>query len=626
MKKLIALFLLICMLFGCFSCAKTPDNSDPSTDLSGNPSDDGKNESATVIVPEYKDYGKGSINFNEIVYSRPAMQAILDSFESVTVLVDTNEVELIEQISAIKALEEPLENIRTMYSMAEIYKSKDSTVEFWQSEYAYISSNYPRLTQAIEELLVACAKSAHRSTFESDYFGYSLEKYLEGSIYTDEVVALMVAEAALEAEYSSLSTATVEISYKRTGTDILWEGTVEEVIKIAREYFKNDDKKYKEVLVLINDLYEIKLAELQKPIYISLLKTRRLIADELGYRSYAELAYKTQEYDYSPDEMKELLKSIGKYVSPVASDLDYIVFRNYFNNNPQPTLDEIELINKLYALYASLGGDYQDAYSYMLQHGLYDVSKNADNRFSGAFTTYVEGNNSPYIFMSASGFIRDYSTLSHEFGHFLDFYVNNGESAALSISEVSSQALELLTLLKLKGHIKSVQYEYLEYYTLYSFLNSALLSQSFYAMFEHLAYELDYDEITEDRLAQLVEDAFHAIYGDDLDIEGKISYVIMPHTVLYPFYVESYAVSGLVSLDVFFAESQRTGKSGDGFAMYEALINRGNSDVPFLSTLETAGIDSPFKDGKVREIANNLYFHMLGKTYYKTSNYQPDAA
>jgi hypothetical protein len=112
-----------------------------------------------------------------------------------------------------------------------------------------------------------------------------------------------------------------------------------------------------------------------------------LIADELGYSSYAELAYKTQEYDYSPDEMKELLQSIGKYVSPVASDLDYIVFRNYFNNNPQPTLDEIELINKLYALYASLGGDYQDAYSYMLQHGLYDVSKNADNRFSKVFAT-----------------------------------------------------------------------------------------------------------------------------------------------------------------------------------------------------------------------------------------------
>ncbi len=634
MKKQISLFLVLCMLFSLFSCA-AQNNGNGADDGNGNINDNtngdsGKqeetNKTPTIVVPEYKDYERGSINFEELIYARPNLQAIIDAFETATLTVSENEKSVESQIEDIRALEDDLDDVVTMYSLAEIHKSRDSSVEYWQDEYEYISTNYPRLSQTVEDLLVACALSVHRQTFENDYFKYSLEKYVDGGIYTDEVVALMEEEARLEAEYSALGTSTVEITYNSTDSSINWEGTVDEVIALARVHYKDNNASFERVLTAINLLYEQARIKLEKPLYIELLKVRRLIADELKYNDYSALAYESLGYDYSSDQMRTLLKDLGVYTAPVASNLEYTVFDTYLSNNVQPTLDETVLINNLYEIYASLGGDYKDAYSYMLQHNLYNISKSDTNRFEGAFTTYIESNSSPYIFMTSSGFIRDYTTLSHEFGHFLDNYVNFGNDESLTVSEISSQALELLTMLKLKDKLKPTDYQYIEYYTIFSFLNSVLLSQSFYSAFEHLAYSLKYDEITEDELIKVVEDAFLMVFGMDISGYGDLSYVLLPHTILYPFYVESYVTSGIVSLDIFFMEDSGKGDKGEGFAAYETLLNRGGTELDFTERLEYSGLDSPFKAGKVKEISNNIYLRIVGKNYYKSLNNLENAA
>ena len=635
MKRLIALFLLLCMLFGLIACSSNTDDTDESTDNTDttnpdNSSDGDSNEGDdavnTIVVPEYKDYGRGTVDFDGLIYSRPNLQAIITAFESAKGAVEANEVTVAEQIELISSLEDDYDEVQTMYSLAEIYQYRDSSVEFWQNEYSYITTNYPRFSQAVEDLIVACAGSEHKATFETDYFGYSLDEYLDGGIYTDEVVALMQEESRLEAEYSSLSTANVEITYSSVNSNINWSGTVDEVISLAREHYASDDASYERALMAIELLYEKARQDIERPLYVELVKIRRLIADELGYSSYAQLAYETLGYDYSESDMTALLSDIGKYVAPVAYELEYSVFYNYFMTNVQPTLSRELLINKLYEVYGELGGDYKDAYSYMLQHKLYDVSASSDNRFNGAFTAYIENNASPYLFMTTSGFIRDYTTLAHEFGHFLDGYVNYGADESLVTSEISSQALELLTLLALKGEIHDVNYEYLEYYTLYTYLTGVLLNQSFCAAFEHMVYELEYDQITEAKLNKIMEKAFNEVYGDEVTISGDFTSVLMTHTMLYPFYVESYVASGIVSLDIFFKESYRTGNAGDGYALYNALIHRGDTELTLAERLEAAGLDTPFSDEKIKNISNSIYYQIIGKSYYKDGSGELGAA
>ena len=628
MKKLLALLLLLSLIFSYTACsAKKNGNTDggESTETPGDNNGNGTTDTPTgitVVVPEYKDYGRDTVDFNKLVYSRPNIQSLIDAFAAVTAGVEGGLNTVDANIESIRTLEVPLETVRSMYSLAQIYNNSDSSVAYWQNEYEYISTNYPRLTQAIEDLLVACARSEDKVIFEQAYFGYSLDEYVDGGIYTDDVVELMAEEARLESEYSSLSTANVKIVYNGTDSNARWEGTVDEVIEKAREYYQNDDRKYETCLVAIDEYYQAARESKEQDLLIELIKVRRLIADELGYSSYSELAYDGMGYDYTAEEMFGLLSDIGRYVTPVMNDLYATVLQSYFISNREPAVSSTVVINTLYEVYSKLGGDYKDAYSYMLQHGLYNIADYSSNRYGGAFTAYIDTNNSPFIFMTSTGFIDDFNTLSHEFGHFLDGYINYGDDASLAISEISSQALELLTLTKLKNNVSAASYVYLEYYTMFTFLYNVLMTQSCYSAFEHMVYELEYDEITKDKLEHLVDEAYVLIFGEgavNLD-RVDLSHMTIAHTILYPFYVESYVTSGIVSLDIFFAESARTGNAGDGFALYEALINRTTEELDFVAQLEAVGIDSPFLKNKVKEIADNVNFQIVGKHYYTESD------
>ncbi len=289
MKKLIALLLMLAILFSYTACGRNnPDGGDSADPNTGN-SEQNKPQSVTptIVVPEYKDYGRGTQDFNKLIYSRPNIQSVIDTFEAVTATVKENKKTVDEQIADITTLEEPLTNVESMYSLSQIYNNADASVEYWQNEYEYISTNYPRLSQVVENLIVECAQSEHKAEFEEKYFGYSLDEYVDGGIYSDAVVELMAEEARLESEYSSISTANVQITYNGMNSAIRWSGTVDEVIAKAREHFKDDDASYERCLYAIDLLYEQARANIEKPLFVELIKIRRLIADELGYKSYA---------------------------------------------------------------------------------------------------------------------------------------------------------------------------------------------------------------------------------------------------------------------------------------------------------------------------------------------------
>lgn len=623
MKKLIAILLLICIMTGLVACRKQGDDKkDPLTPPSDAPTDNGGSSETpvpTITVPEYKDYGRGSTDFGKIVYTRPNIQSVIGSFDAVMSKIRDNVVEISEQIAALRSLEEPLANVKTMYALVEINQSKNASVKYWNDEADYFATNYPKLIQATEKLIVACAQSVRREELESGYFGYSIDEYKDGGIYTDDVVSLMDTEARLENDFSSLSTATVEISYSRFGVEAPFVGTVDEVKAQLKEYFGNDLVAYNNVLPHIDNLYKQKLGEVSEEIYVELIKVRRLIADKLGYESYTQLAYSTLGYDHTEADILMLLEDVRKYIYTVTDALTREVFHGY--EPPKVSIDRVTLMNTLYKTYGNMGGSYKDAYSYMLQHGLYDVSPSAENRYDGAFATYLETNSSPFIFVTTTGLMSDYTRVAHEFGHFLDGYLNLGAEDSLSAMEVSSQTMELLTLLKLKGTIHTPEYRYLNYVTVSTYLYEVLLEQSFYAAFEHLAYALDYDEITEAKLSEILRKAHVLVYGES-NVALKLSNVSIPHTILYPCYVESYVVSALVSFDIFFTE---IGSDGEGFKLYEALINREVTGLSFNERLEAVGIDSPFAEGKIKNIANRIYAYMAGKDFVFDEDKVPEA-
>ncbi len=614
--RLIALLLLVSMLLAGTSVLTACAPQEPTND-DGPPTVDGGAPDKSIIKPEVKSYDRETINFNRIEYARPDVDKILSDFSSVTDVIAKNEIPYKDQLGAVISLEASYSSLRTMYSYANIRLSEDKRSSYWCDEYDYISGYIPSFSSTIEKLYVAAARSEHAAKFEVDYFGDELvEKYAGGGIYTDALVRLMEEETAIENRYSSLSTSSVVITYKNK-TD-----SFDAIIDFYAETFGEESLTYKTALEECSRLYQERANELSRQMLVELLKIRKLIADELGYKSYAEYAYQTMEHGYTADQMLGFIGDVAEFVVPIYYAVSYYVLWPYFDQYDSCSpLDKVDLINSLYYAYEDMDDDLFDIYSYMLQFGLYDVQHSSENRFNGSFCTYLDDYDAPYIFLSTNGNCTDYMTLAHEFGHFADYFINNGSETSLDVSEISSQALEYLTLTKIKEDITAEEYKYL----LYSQISSSfdvLLFQSFYALFEHYAYDIAYDAISENALIGAMKRAADDM-GMDADYFDTLDHMLIPHIMLYPFYVQSYPVSVSVALEIYYIESET---EGAGLEAYLDLIDREGGDLAFEELIEDAGLTSPFTKAYLRGLADKIHYDIMGSHFFKKSAVNINAA
>lgn len=600
------------------ACAPDDKNDPPTVDdggAGGGGTEGEEPKPEVIVVPEYKDYGRKTINFKDIVYARPDIDAIKADFARVCEVVRANELSFEEQVALIEEIEPGYIDLLTMYSYLNIMTSIDSSDEHWAEEYEYVSTGYPAFAQGVEDLFVAAATSPHAQRFEDEYFGEGLiEEYADGGSYTDTIVSLMENEASLEAQYNGLSTATVEITYGQMS------GTYDEVVEMCKELYGETSSKYKQAKNDCDFLYENECKKISRTIFVDLIKVRKLLATEFGDESYSTYAYETIYHDYSEEDALKFINDVVYTVLPVYFKLSEYVFGSYSSTIPE-SLNKISLINNGYEIIKAADVELGEIYAYMLQHGLYDVEKSSFNRFEGAFTTYMEGYEAPFVFISSSGDVSDYMTLFHEFGHFADNYLNYGSSTSLDLSEVSSQSLELLSLTLLKDKLDDKSYKYL----LYSEIENALLTlvfQGFYALFEHKAYAIEYDDISVESLNAAVSSAASAM-GLNTQYYNDITDVFIPHIFLYPFYVQSYATSISVSLDVYLSEIETEGR---GFEIYKNLLTREEETLTFEEYLEEAGLSSPFEEDGLKNLMNRLHFSLLGSYYFKTSTGNDNAA
>ncbi len=624
MKRLITLLLVIALMITSasvlISCRADGNDTDTGTQNNGGANNDGENngtegntpELPTIRVPEYKDYGRGTVDFTELSYARPDIAAVIEAFDAVTAAIKANEIPFEDQVEMIVGLEAGYNNYLTMRTLAEIYNSKDTSNEFWRGEYDYVTTNYSSFAQAIEDMYVAAAQSEHKARFEEEYFSESIDEYVDGGTYTDLLVELLAKEAELENEYSSMSPGTVVIT-----TMDGQSGTVTELLA------KVPESELLAKTVYYNGLYKAEYNRLAAGIYTELVKTRVLIAEEMGYDSYINVSYENMGHDYTPQQMMSFLADI-RDITDEFNALYYELFKYTYYATPMAKSNHIDVINTLYELYLETDEDLADIYAYMLQHGLFDIETSGGTRLDASFTTYIDSNRSPFVFVSASGSFEDYATLSHEFGHFVDFYVNDGDSASLDLSEVYSQALEYLSMLKLEDKMSGNAETHRSYlYLLHSEIDaiySILMYQGFLAAYEHLVYSLDYNEVTEEKLNSLIAEAQKYAWGYAFEGEEawKMDSVIILHTVEYPFYVQSYCTSLVAAIEIMLLESE---EDGSGLEAFKLLVSRGDcEDLSFEDQLFRAGIESPFRDGALDSMAKRIYYFIRGYEFGSTSS------
>ncbi|MDD6642660.1 MAG: M3 family metallopeptidase [Firmicutes bacterium] len=516
------------------------------------------------------------VPFDEIVYERPDAQGLCDDFAAVQALVEDG-ADCDAILAAYYPVEETYVRFSTMGQYAYIRYTLDLNDSYYDEEYNWCEEQSPLIEQAMEKCFIAMGKSDQRKALEAAYFEEGFfDYYDENQIYSnDRVVELMQEESALQSEYMAM----------QSDMTIAWEG--EECI--VEDLLADPNLDYMEMLEIYTLYYE-KYNPLASELFAKLIRVRREIAEELDYESYADFAYEYYyERDYTPAQVKQYTSDIAK---EMASLYYAAVYGSYSEDMEMDEVMEL-LQNTAYRF----GGEIATAYDYMMAYRLYDVTEST-SKMPGSYMTYLSAYEMPFLYVSPTGEIDDFLTATHEFGHFVDGYVNCNGTNSIDCAEIFSQGLEFLALSR--ADLTRREREGL---TSSKLADSVLvfLGQACYAEFEQRAYELPDDELTAERLNALflecTEEFGMSMYGmEDILAPGWID---IQHFFIAPFYVISYCVSNDAALQIYMLEQE----NGSGMEAYQTLM-RNAPDNSILALLKIAEMESPFAEGRIAELAD----------------------
>lgn len=515
------------------------------------------------------------VSFYDMLYVRMNAADLIAQVEEVTALVEggagCNTI-----LNAYDPVYVEYLNFSTMSALAHIHYTLDLENSYYETEYNWCEEQSPLIEQAFEKCYLAMAGSQVRDDLEAIYFGEGFFAYYdEHQIYSDDrVVALMQEEAELQSEYMAMQS-------NRTITWNDQEVLMEDVMADAA-------LGYEDYLTAM-DLYYGKYNPLAAEIFIELIQVRKEIAEVLGYESYANFAYEFYyERDYSPAQA-------AAYITDIAEDL-VPVYAGTYVHSALDSASEDQVMALLKDAAGQIGGAVEEAYSYMLTYDLYDMAS-SPSKMPGSYMTYLSSYEMPFVYISPTGDLSDFLTAAHEFGHFVDAYVNCNMTTSVDCAEIFSQGLEFLVLEV--ADLSSSQRQALEETRLYDSL-SVFISQACYSEFERRAYELPEDQLNAETLNDLFLECSEQFASSYIGMEKYIApgWVDIQHFFIAPYYMISYCVSNDVALQIY----QRQLEQGDGLLLYNELMQN-SAENTILNLLDTVGAESPFASGRSAELA-----------------------
>ena len=508
------------------------------------------------------------VPFDEMEYLRPDMSAISADFDAVNDALDGGDIDAVSD--ALDACYLDYYNFDTMYTIADIRSCQDVYDSYYADEVSWCGESFAAVQQKMEDMFYACAASDLAQELEENYFweGFT-DDYSDQSqsYYNDAAVELMQRESALVSEYRALAAESAASL-----------GETSSYMQTIRNY-----EKYNEDFARI---------------YIELVRVRQELAAQFGM-DYEQMQYSFYfERDYTPEQAAQYVADIRSYMVPVYEE---VMEASPYDDIYYDYLDEDELLGVLGSVTELMGGDVKAAFDFMTKYELCDVSLNS-SKAAMSFQTYLSNYEAPFLFLDPYGDTEDILTLSHEFGHYVDAFVNYNASETIDMSECYSQAMEYLALGYYDEVLGEDEADNLRRMKLLDTLD-LYVQQTSFAEFESTVYSMDPDqlsaEVLNDLSLQLARD-----YGYCDESRAKyyaMSWSDIAHFFEYPFYVITYPVSNDIAMQIY--ELSQDGGTA-GLDKYNELLSR--EYTGFLDNIEEAGFTSPFESGRVQRVADDM--------------------
>ena len=488
------------------------------------------------------------VHYTDMEYIRPDIAQIESSYDALCQAAAGEEPEKI--VSAIYAFYDAYDWFYTCYSLADIRYSGDLTDIYWEKEYNHCLSLSDDVDAMLEEMYYVLADSPCREALEAEeYFGDGYFDSYDGENLWDEgFAALLEEEARLQAEYYALSEEALACD---PGSPELYDTCGEPMGRLL----------------------------------VDLIRVRREMADSWGYEDYFLFANDFYYYrDYTPEQADVLLQGIRQELADVYRRMNE---SDVWTLAEAPSDQEGTLAFVREASRA-MGGTVWDAFRMMEDAGLYDIAY-GENKFGSSFEVYLTSYQSPFVFLDPELCRYDCLVLAHEFGHFCNDYASYGSYVGIDVSEFFSQGMEYLSLCYGENTEDLTRLKMADSLSIY-------VEQAAFADFEQRMYRLPEDALTVEGLNRLYEETIRA-YGLDCTGFDPREYVEITHFYTNPMYIISYVVSNDAAMQLYQLEQEQP---GGGLARLEENLDSG--EAYFLAFLDTAGLESPFAQGRMQKV------------------------
>ena len=468
-----------------------------------------------------------------------------------------------------------------MYTLASIRHDAQTDDEYWQDEYIYTEGVLVELADALGAAGLDVLDTPAAEGFK-DCVGEEMAEYFaEYEPMTDEELALHDREVELQEEYYELIDSIYGITFDYRGESWTLEEIWDDDVLWRQDY---------DAYLAIYEGLNRTLCETFAPVYIELAQIWEEQAALYGYESYADYAYEVFGRAYTPAEAQVFCDAVKSASRSYYGDLYYSELGEEAYLIPDMETDA--LFDALSSHLASVDASLVEPYAYMTDHGLYDIGGMGSGRYDGAYTTSFYCYGAPFLFETCYGGCDDLITLTHEFGHYADAYLNPMPDPVFGVGdydlfEIHSNGLQAL-FSDFYGDIFG------SYESAALFMNGTDLLMNVLdgCMFDEFQRRTlaEADSLTAERLNELYLELCveYGLYDSGDFPEYDAGWVYISHLFLSPMYYISYAASGIAALQLW--DMTRHGEFDEAVEAYLSVLHAGAYGDDYFTVLENSGL------------------------------------
>jgi len=549
-----------------------------------------------------------NFTFDTIEYKRPDFEALeklhidlKNRLEAACTYAEVRDI--------IFAADEAMREPETMFTVAYVRNTLNTTDKFYEDEIAFLQERLPVATVTVNAYYQALVDSKFTAEIDEEFgreFLVKIRRNLSG--FDESLVPYLQREGVLTTEYQKLM-ATAQIEF---------DGKVLNLYGIQK-YFEHPDREVRKAAFRkYSEFYAGNEEEMER-IFAELVEIRTEMGKKLGYDTFTPLGYINQgRSDYGQKEVAAFREQVRVELVPLCQKLyeaqakrigvDKLkVYDEGFifpDGNAQPIGDADVLVKEAQKMYHDLSPETGEFIDFMIDHHLLDL-ENKPNKASTGYQTSLPLYKAPFVFSCFNHTIFDMQVLTHELGHAFEAYESMRALPLNTCCEISTDIAEIHSM-----SMEQFCYPYAEQFFgkdadkfRFAHLQEAITFVPFGVAvdeFQHIIYE-NPNLTPKERTYEWhkLEEKYMPwrTYEDDEFMERGGLWYHKLHIFLYPFYYINYTLTTMGAMEF---KKRYAENPTEAWSDYLALCKAGGSRS-YLELLKVAKLHVPFEDGSVKE-------------------------